>query len=157
MTWTPTAADKPIWWNKLRSSEDWWRGCRGDVLRQTVPGITSGSDWKCAVSDGEKARAMDRGQRHARMPPSTDGQSVSGDDTAADRRRWRAFISIRQQSQSLKAHTLKQSQSCSVHVFNITTPHRRAKHKMRCSVVTDDWCSRGLCVPIGHKRGTYKI
>ena len=46
------------------------------MLRQTVPGITSGSDWKCAVSDGEKARAMDRGPRHARMPGSTDGQSV---------------------------------------------------------------------------------
>ena len=76
MTWTPTAADRPIRRNKLRSSEDWWRGCRGDVLRQTVPGITSGSDWKCAVSDGEKARAMHRGPRHARMPGSTDGQSV---------------------------------------------------------------------------------
>jgi len=52
---------------------DWYgneRGCRGDVLKQTVPGSSS-SNRKCAVNDGGRMRATD----------------VSDDDIAYDIRR----------------------------------------------------------------------
>jgi len=39
-------------------TEDWYRGCQSDVMRQTVSG-TSGSNRKCSVTDDGKARVTD--------------------------------------------------------------------------------------------------
>jgi len=39
-------------------TEDWYRGCQSDVMRQTVSG-TSSSNRKCSVTDDGKARVTD--------------------------------------------------------------------------------------------------